>query len=180
MKVKGTSFLARKRMISERFGEAAWNEFAARLAGVEPVFGQTIVATTLIPVEAYAKMQDLMLATFYNNDPRAYWEMGVASAQWALTLGPYRGYLGVGDLHGFVKSFSNIWSAYYTEGSVTATLDGKTVHAKLRSPFWHIAFELSSMGYFQQALELYTRRPVIHKAITGGSSTSEVYYQFHL
>lgn len=180
MKVKGTSFLARKRMITERFGEAAWTAFVERLARTEPVFAQPIVATTLIPVEPYAKMQDLMLATFYNNQSRAYWDMGVASAQWSLTVGPYKGYLGVGDLHGFVKSFSNIWSAYYTEGAVTATLDDKIVHARLRTPFWHIAFELSSMGYFQQALEMYTRRPVTHKAMSGGGSASEVYYQFYL
>ena len=36
------------------------------------------------------------------------------------------------------------------------------------------------MGYFHQALEMYTRRPVVHKAISAGSSTSEVYYQFYL
>ena len=99
------------------------------------MFGQPIVATTLLSVDAYAKMQDLMLATFYRGDPRAYWDMGVAAAQWALTLGPYKSFLGIGDLPGFVKSFSIVWSAYYTEGSVTATLDGKTVHAKLRAPF---------------------------------------------
>ena len=80
MQVKGTAFIVRMRQIAEKFGEEAWEAFLADLANKDPFFEQTIVATSMLPVEKILFLNDEVLRVFYHGDPNTYWAMGETGA----------------------------------------------------------------------------------------------------
>lgn len=181
MKMKGTAFLARKKVVTEKFGQPAWDEFIAETAEEVPFLSSPVMATTAIPIEDFIRFQEALVRRFYNGNPKAYWDFGAASAQWSLTEGPYRAALAKSDLKALVLTFPGLWSNYYDDGQMVATLSGPIVHVRIVNlPMWHIAFEMMVMGYFARALEMYLGHKVASKRLIGGSPGPELHYVFYV
>jgi hypothetical protein len=81
MHVKGTFFVGRKAFIIQQFGEARWSRFIERIAKKEPIFGEPILVTSLVPVEAYLSFQDELIQDLFGGDNNVYWTIGEKSAE---------------------------------------------------------------------------------------------------
>jgi hypothetical protein len=181
MNIKGTAFLARKKVIVEKFGQEAWDEFLRQQIGHAPFFAAPVMASTNIPIESFLTFQDAMVKRFFNGNTKAYWDMGAASAQWSLTEGPYRTALERRDLKALVETLPGLWNNYYDEGRLSASLEGNIVHVHLYDvPVWHVSLELIVMGYFHRALELFTKRKVAWKQVSGGAPGVDVHYKMYV
>jgi hypothetical protein len=182
MNMKGTAFLARKKMIIERFGQPAWDTFLRRIAAEAPAFAMPVIASTTVPIEQFLVFQEALVNTFFKGNTRAYWEMGAASAQWSLTEGPYRAVLDRRDFKELIATLPGLWSNYYDEGTLVGTLeDGGIAHVRVSGvPVWHVSFELMVMGYVQRAFELFSKRKVAVKRVSGGAPGVEVHYMFYV
>lgn len=180
VRVKGTAFIARRKMVVEQFGQKAWDEILAKVATEVPEFRKEIFASGSVPIEAFMKLQEALLQQFYKNNIKAYWEMGVRSAQWSLTEGPYKKFLDSKDIPSLVKLFPAMWTNYYDEGNLVGSVENKVVHAKIQNlKIWHISLENMVMGYLQRALELVCGRSIVAEKVIGGYSSPEIYYKFH-
>jgi hypothetical protein len=181
MNMKGTAFLARKKMIIEKFGQPAWDAFLRGIAAEAPAFAAPVIASTTVPIEQFLVFQEALVNTFFKGNTRAYWDMGAASAQWSLTEGPYRAVLDRRDFKELVTTLPGLWSNYYDEGKLAATLEDGIVHVRFTEiPVWHVSFELMVMGYFQRAFELFSKRKVAVKRVSGGAPGVEVHYMFYV
>jgi hypothetical protein len=181
MNVKGTAFLARKKMIIDKFGQPAWDKFLRALAAEVPAFAAPVIASTTVPIEQFLRFQEELVFTFFRGNSQAYWDMGAASAQWSLTDGPYRAVLDRRDFKELVAVLPGLWSNYYDEGRLTATTDGGVVHVRVSEiPVWHVSFELMAMGYFQRAFELFSKRKVAWKRVSRGAPGVEAHYIFYV
>ena len=90
MDVKGTAFLARKVMLIEEIGEERFNQLVSEMARKEPIFSHPIHATTLIPLRVFVAFNDALIDELYGGDRSAYLRFGEKSAEYALTIGPYK------------------------------------------------------------------------------------------
>lgn len=183
MQIKGTAFLGRKSMISQEFGEEAWEAFMARQAAKEPFWKEPIFPSTLIPYQLFFDFMEDLADEFYEGDRWAFWRFGEASAQWALTEGPYKSFLDTKDVGEFVRAvFPVVWRIYCLEGVLEGRLKGNVAHVRLKDmPVSHIYFEYTVMGWAKRSLELLGVEKVEAKKIKGfESEDGEIYYQFVL
>jgi len=86
MEIKGTAFLSKRNQIVRMHGQARWDAFLEGLRRKQPFFVENVLATTLIPVDAFLAFMDEVLAQFFTGDERAYWEIGARSADWTRTV----------------------------------------------------------------------------------------------
>lgn len=181
MKMKGTAYLARKKIVIEKFGQPAWDAFIAETAEAVPFLASPVMATTGIALQDFITFQEALVTRFYKGNVRAYWDFGAASAEWSLTEGPYRASLAKRDLKSLVETFPGLWSNYYDAGEMIATITDQVVHIRVvKLPLWHLSFEMMAMGYFARALELYLKRKVASKRIVGGVPGPELHYAFYV
>jgi len=166
MNVRGTAFIARKQSIVAAFGEARWK---AAIERADPSFRQLVFPTSALPADKFLALQDQLLGEFFQSDPSAYWDIGVKSAEWALTQGPYKAYLGTKDIRRFAEvSLKTLWETYFSEGRVETRFEGNVVHAYIHElPIWHVYFEYVVMGYAKKALEMLTGGSVRHERVKG-------------
>lgn len=183
MKVKNTALLARRALIVQEFGEAAWEEWTRQMSTRFPLLAQPLVATNCEPVESFLQINEAAVERFYRVQKNAYWHMGTASALWALG-GPYKRFVEERRLEEFVQSLPAVWTTYYVETSsyAKAELDNRVVHVRLLDlEMYHPYFEFLTMGYVQQGLEMISARRAIAKCVLGGpSARKEIYYRFYV
>jgi len=155
MEIKGTAFLSKRNQIVRMHGQARWDAFLEGLRRKQPFFVENVLATTLIPVDAFLAFMDEVLAQFFTGDERAYWEIGARSADWALTEGPYQLFLADRDIGRFLAGMEQLWSVHFTASRLQLSFDGRCVEAQASGlPIWHGYFEYMVMGYLQRAFEL--------------------------
>lgn len=181
MHIKGTAFVAREQEMIKQVGKPRWDEFVKQVAQKEPYFKNRVVTTTLVPLKPFLMFQDELVKTFFKGDPKAYWRLGEASAEWTLTAGPYQLFLRNRDFNSFIHQVpSRLWESFYDGGQVEVVLSDNLVNLQILGlPFWHIHFEYVIMGYVKKALELFGLKNVEAHPLKGVSQGDQaIHYQF--
>lgn len=180
MEVKGVAFLARQMMIVQEHGEAAWQAFFTEYAVREPLFAQPVMPVTRMPVEAFLRFNEALVERFYNNDPKAYWQMGIKSAEYALVKGQLRTMFAAGDLRRFLLFTPGIWKGYFTAGELLVKPEADSVELGITGvPRPHIYFELSVMGFAAGGLKILGATQLEHEVVKGFTrGHPEVVYRF--
>lgn len=181
MHVKGSFFVARRAYIAQQFGEDRWARFIEDLAVREPVFREPLLVTSTIPVTAYLAFQEELARELFGGREEAYWTFGEKSAEWALSEGPYKNLRNnPHTLKKFVEQFLPlIWSAYFTEGRLSAMLLDEVVEIRIHElPVVHVSFEYCVIGYAKRSLQMLGLRGVALRRIRGISiGDKEVLYE---
>lgn len=181
MDVKGTAFLARKVMLIEDIGEERCDEFLAELAKKEPIFNHPISAPTLIPLPAFIALNEEIIATFYGGDPLSYLRFGEKSAEYALTIGPYKR-LRDASIETFVDSARHIYQNYYTEGRAEGVMHDNVADLKVHGvapEHRHIYLEYVSCAYFRRGIEILSGHSVAMTRVLGFSAgDEEIHYRY--
>lgn len=180
MQVKGSFFVARRLLITERFGPQAWDELVDDMARVDPVFARPILITTLLSGDQYIRFQEEICRRFFGGDENAYWTIGEAAAQWALTVGPYAqvardGYVGL------VSRLPLVWSMYFTEGNAEATTLSDRLRVRITgNTLPHISVELGVMGFVARALTFVGAKVLPARRVVGvgGGDGLVIHYDF--
>lgn len=182
MMVKATGLLARKRMVAGEFGADEWARFFEDFARKEPFFRRVLLATTLIPVEIYVKINEALIQKFYGGDSQAHWRFGEKSAEWAFEEGPYKTIFFSGDFKRFLADVPAIFKTYYTEGEARIRHHENVLDVWLDSiPFPHVYFEYTVMGYIKRGLQLTGARGLVFTAVRAFSlGHPDVHYRFNV
>ncbi|NOJ78136.1 hypothetical protein [Myxococcus xanthus] len=182
MEVKGVAFLARQQLMVQTHGEAAWKAFLTHFAKKEPFFSKPVMPVSRMPADAFLRLNDELLARFYNNNPSAYWQFGVKSAEYALGQGQLKAMFSQGDFRRFLLFTPGIWKGYFTEGDLSV-LPGEG-HTDLRIthvPRPHPYFELSVMGFASGGLAYLGAQNLEHQVLKGFTrNDNEVLYRFNV
>ena len=182
VKIKGSALLARKEIVTSKFGPRAWADLVSHMAAAYPYFNSPLVAASLVPVREFLAFHDELLRRFYDGDSHVYFRLGEESAEWALTRGPYKKFMNRKDIASFVASVPYLSSAYWEDATTTyrANLDGDVVTLEVAGlPWWHPYFEYLVVGYIKHALELLCGKKVALERLKGGAGTEYV-YEFHV
>jgi hypothetical protein len=179
VQVKGTAFLARKNQILKTRGEQPWNDFIRRLGEEIPFFTNLILQTTLIPYDSFLRFQERLIETFFDGKDDAYWTMGAAAAEWALTEGPYKAFIASKDVKAFVQTFPALWRNYFTTSDCEMFYAPGEVRVTARGlPCWHQYFEYLVMGYFKRSLEMLGAKSIKWQRLKGGPGVPDFCYRF--
>jgi hypothetical protein len=182
MDVKGTAFLARKVMLIEEIGEERCTQFLSEFARKEPTFDQPISATTLIPLPAFIALNEEIIATFYGSDPLSYLRFGEKSAEYALTIGPYKRIRETNSIQAFVEGARHIYQNYYTAGRAEGSMHDNVADLKVHgvpSEHRHIYLEYVSCAYFRRGIEILSCHSVTMTRILGYTSgDEEIHYRY--
>ncbi len=180
MRVYGSALLARKHIVTKRFGPRKWLELFDDMAARFPYFKQPVVAASIIPLAEFISFHDELVRRFFDGDPKAYFLLGDESARWAMTEGPYRSFVAGKDFEGIGLSFPQTWTMYFAEtSSYCATrVDGNVVELEaFNLPVWHPYFEYFIVGYFRGMLDLICANPIDVTQLKGGGGT---HYRYRL
>ena len=182
MDVKGTAFLARTVMLIEEIGEERFNQLVSEMARKEPIFSHPIHATTLIPLRVFVAFNDALIDELYGGDRSAYLRFGEKSAEYALTIGPYKRIRETNSIAVFVESARFIYQGYYTAGRAEGTLDGEAAELRLHgipSEHRHIYLEYVSAAYLRRGIEIISMHAVSMTCVRGFSrGDEEVHYHY--
>ena len=180
MRVYGSALLARKHIVTKRFGERRWLELFHDMAARFPYFTQPIVAASIIPLPEFISFHDELVRRFFDGDARAYFTLGEESARWAMTEGPYRTFVAGKDFEGLGQSFPQTWTMYFAETSsyCTTRVEGNIVELEAFDlPVWHPYFEYFVVGYFRALLDMTCANPIDVRQLNGGGGT---HYRYRL
>ncbi len=182
MEVKGVAFLARQMLVVKDHGEAAWRTFISQYAEKEPIFAQTVMPVTRLPVEAFLRFNEELLQRFYGGDPKAYWQFGVSSAEYALIRGQLKTMFATGDCRRFLLFTPGIWRGYFTGGELQVRPEVEYTELRITGVPWpHLYFELSVMGFAAGGLQVLGVSNLRHEVIKGFSrGHPEVLYRFYI
>jgi len=184
MEVKGVALLARQSMMVEAIGEQAWRDFLAEFGKQYPVFARPVMPMTLLPVDAFIRLNDAMLQRFFKGDTQTYWLFGEKSAEYALRQGQLKAMFGPGDHKRFLQFTPGIWKGYFTEGVLEAIAPTDAGYTDLRitgvsTP--HVYFEYSVMAFAKRGLELLGAKNLRYETLKGfAKGDGEVHYRFHV
>jgi hypothetical protein len=184
MEVKGVALLARQTMMVEAIGEQAWRDFLAEFARQHPVFARPVMPMTLLPVDAFIRLNDTMLQRFFKGDVQTYWLFGEKSADYALRQGQLKAMFGPGDYKRFLQFTPGIWKGYFTEGVLEAIAPKGAGYTDLRitgvsTP--HVYFEYSVMAFAKRGLEVLGAKNLRYETLKGfAQGDNEVHYRFHV
>lgn len=182
MEVKGVAFLARQMMVIQDRGEAAWQQFLQEFAQREPLFAQTVMPVSRLPVEAFLRFNEALIHRLYGGNTEAFWEFGIRSAEYALGQGQLKALFAAGDFRRFLLFTPGIWKGYFSEGElrVKAETHASELHL-VGVPQPHIYFELSVMGFAAGGLKMLGAKNLRHEVLKGFSKGhSEVLYRFYV
>jgi len=179
MKVKGVALLSRKSIIAKQFGERAWEELWRDMAERYAYFRQPVLATSAVPLDEFIALHDELVRRFYKDIKQAYISLGEQSARWAVTEGPYKGFVADRDFAGFARFFPRTWGTYFVETTshcTTHVTSKNVIEFKVFDlPKWHAYLEYFIVGYFKGALELICANPILTKQVQGGGGTGYHY-----
>jgi hypothetical protein len=183
MEVKGTAFLARKSYLSREHGAARFDALVALVAERDPIFRDPIVATTPIPVDAFLRFNEAVVRDLCGGDDQSYFRFGAASADWALTEGPYKHLVADKSVARFAASAPIIYRIYFTDGEARAEASGADRVDTFLTGIepHHVYFEYAVMGYFARGLGMITGGRVemkVHRGFSRGDA--DVHYEFRL
>jgi hypothetical protein len=119
MQVKGTSVLATRNFVAERFGEKELQRWIADLPqGSQPVFSQTILASAWYPFqEAFVRPTRLVCQRWFHGTDHGAREIGRYSAEQSLK-GIYRAFARVASVNYMLEKTAGIFKTYYTPGEM--------------------------------------------------------------
>ncbi|NVJ05474.1 hypothetical protein HUW63_09530 [Myxococcus sp. AM001] len=182
MEVKGVAFLARQQLMVQTHGEAAWKAFLTDFAKKEPFFSKPVMPVSRMPADAFLRLNDELLARFYNNDQSAWWRFGVKSAEYALGQGQLKAMFSQGDFRRFLLFTPGIWKGYFTEGDLNVQPgQGHTDLHITHVPRPHPYFELSVMGFAAGGLTYLGAQNLEHQVLKGFTrNDNEVLYRFNV
>lgn len=182
MEVKGVAFLARQQMMVQAHGEAAWKAFLTEFAAKEPFFATPIMPVTRMPVDAFLRLNEDLLARFYGGNKEAWWQFGVKSAEYALGQGQLKTMFSQGDLRRFLLFTPGIWKGYFTEGDLSVHPgQGYTDLSITNVPKPHVYFELSVMGFAFGGLTYLGAKNLARQVLKGYTKGDrEVLYRFNV
>jgi hypothetical protein len=176
MKIKGVALLSRKNVVIKDFGERAWEELWQDMAARYECFRRPVLATSAIPIDEFLVLHDELVRRLYKDMKNAYATLGEQSARWAVTEGPYKGFVTDRDFAGFADFFPRTWGTYFLETTSYCTshlrADNVIDFRAFDLPKWHPYFEYFIVGYFKGALELICANPILTRQVQGGSGTS--------
>ena len=154
--VRGIAFESRRRMVESEIGKEEFENYLRWLAEQDSFWKQNIIATTLIPLDSFLRLNEGLIARYYHNDIMMYWKWGKSAAEWALTDGPYRNFMKEKDLHAFfLRVLPLIWGLYFTFGSAAAEIEGRRFRVVLSGlPKKHPYLEYSTMGWVEGVIIL--------------------------
>ncbi|MBK7865372.1 MAG: hypothetical protein IPJ65_43605 [Archangiaceae bacterium] len=181
MNAKGVTFLARQALVVEEKGPQVWQKYFDELVKVEPFFKQPVLPITQIPINTLLKSLDLLVATVYARDPKAWWHFGVMAGKHALTKGQLRGLFQRGEGRKLLAFGPKVLTGMFDFGALTVhDVDPTTVELRITGFPLHPYFEGTSMGFASGGLELLGAKNPIPKMISGFATRSkEVVYRFH-
>jgi hypothetical protein len=185
MDVKGTAFLARKAMLIQEIGETRFAAFLAAYALEDPYFEHAILATTAVPIEKFIAFNDAMVRDLYGGDTTSYFRFGEKSAEWALTVGPYKNLRESKSLEKFAEMGRLLYQNYFSNGRAeTWIVSDNSVELRIvgvPAEYRHLYFEYAIVAYFKRGLELVGAKQVKMKRISGFSvGHAEVHYKYVL
>ncbi|MBN1209739.1 MAG: hypothetical protein JXB05_33125 [Myxococcaceae bacterium] len=182
MEVKGVAFLARQMMVVQDRGEAAWRAFIKEFAEQEPVFAQTVMPVSRLPVDAFLRLNEALVERLYGGDSRMYWEFGMRSAEYALGKGQLKALFAPGDFRRFLLFTPGIWKGYFTAGELRVKAEANATELHLVGvPRPHLYFEQSVMGFAAGGLTMLGAKNLRHEVLKGFSKGNvEVLYRFHI
>lgn len=173
MKVRGTTILTRKAVITRRFGADAWAAFFRDIAASHHEFMAPVTAASLVPLPAYLAFHDEMVRRFFAGARAADAELGRESARWMLTEGPYRSFMRKRAIGQLVSSFPTLWKMYFTDTTShsEAALTGGTIDFKVFGlPQTHPYLETFVVAYMKEMLELYCANPIATARVAASGS----------
>lgn len=172
MRVNSNALLARKMIVTRKFGAEAWNQIFRRLARVHPCLQAPLTASSQVPLPEFLAFHDELVDRLYSGDARStYFELGEQSAGWAFVDGPCKRFIEEREIGQVAHSFPLIWRAYYTETASTcdAKVTSEGVEFNVRGlPEWHPYFEYLFTGFMKGAMELVCANPVEATRVRGG------------
>jgi hypothetical protein len=178
------TLIGRRKAIVDKFGEDAWLAFVRDMAGRYPTLDGAFVATATIGIEEFLAINDEIIDRFFHGNTRAYFELGRASARWALTEGPYKEYARRG-LQALIELLPSLYRTYYAETTsrIELELDGSIVHYKILDlELWHPYLEYVIVAFAQGTMEVVTGQRTLAKPVRAGPSALKegIYYQIVL
>jgi hypothetical protein len=180
MEVKGAAFLGRQLMLVQDYGEPAWRAFIAEYSVREPLFAQTVMPVTRMPVDAFLRFNEALVQRFYSRTPNIYWQFGVKSAEYALGRGQLKAMFAPGDFRRFLLFTPGIWKSYFTAGELLVRPEADYTELRMASiPRPHVYFEQSVMGFAAAGLQMLGASKLQHEVVKGFSTGhTEVIYRF--
>lgn len=184
MDVKGTAFLARKRMIITQFGEEKFKELLNEAGEMDEYFKKNsdVSSISMIPVNSFLLFNDLALKKLYNNNIKLYWTMGEKSAEYALVDGPYKVLIKNREISRVLtESIPVMWKVYFTEGNIESKYDAGSLEVNVSNiPVNHYYFEYVIMGYCNKIIELCGAKSITYEKVkTIEKGDKEINYKFH-
>jgi DNA-binding CsgD family transcriptional regulator len=173
MRVNSNALLARKMIVTRRFGAEAWNQIFKRLARVHPCLRAPLTASSQVPLPEFLAFNEELVDRLYGGDAKStYFDLGEQSAAWAFVDGPCKSFIDRREIGQIAKSFAEIWRAYYTE--TTSRCEGKVTGDGVEFtvsglPDWHPYFEYLFTGFMKGAMELVCANPVEATRLHRGS-----------
>jgi len=178
VKVRGISILARKAIITRRFGMEAWKSLYGDVARAHHCFQSFITAESVVPLTAYLAFHDELMRRFFKLDEASYTEIGHEASRWALTEGPLKAFLERQDFTRFVPSLARFHRLYFDDtGSWSeASLTKEGVDFKVFDlPEWHPYLEHFIVGYIAEVIEMFCANPISAVRLSGGAGRTYHY-----
>jgi DNA-binding CsgD family transcriptional regulator len=181
MRVNGNALLARKMIVTRKFGADAWNQIFRRLARIHPSLRSPLTASNNVPLVDFLAFHDELVGRLYGGDASStYFDLGEQSASWAFVDGPCRKFIDEREIGQVARSFPLIWQAYYTE--TTSRCEGRITSDGVEFsvsglPEWHPYFEYLFTGFMKGAMELVCANPIEVTRLSG--SSREFTYSLH-
>jgi DNA-binding CsgD family transcriptional regulator len=173
MRVNSNALLARKMIVTRRFGAEAWNQIFRRLARLHPCLRAPLTASSQVPVAEFLAFNEELADRLYGGDASStYFDLGEQSAAWAFVDGPCKSFIEQREIGQLAESFALIWRAYYTE--TASSCQGKVTRDGVEFsvaglPHWHPYFEYLFTGFMKGAMELVCANPVEATRLRGDS-----------
>ena len=157
MQVKGTALIFLPTFMKDKFGAAKYEEWKAALPPKsQAIYNKQILASAWYPLEdAFNVPLSKICEMFYNNDPKAVWNIGRYSADFGLK-GVYKILIRLGSPEALAKRAGSVMEKYYQPSKIEC-LKAEKHHAIVRVtkfPSWNNHIEYRIGGYMERAIEL--------------------------
>ncbi len=183
VQVKGIAVLARREVTLRMRDEATWDRMLAQLGAEDPFFRETILATSLVPIDKFLRLNERIIDVLYSGDLKGYSELGGQAARFAAGPGgPYGIFLASTDLKRIVEvQWPKFWRSYLGTDSVfESKFEGREAQTRFAGlPVKHPYFEFFIVAYYRTTLQLAGYPSVALARVKGwDSSDGEIVYRY--